>query len=698
MVEVNSQLLILLTGIGSAGTAVAVTWWWLVHRVRRSQRKALDTLNEAAMLKRSLFQAQADLREVLNESPFLVLLFDRHSHQVSFANKAARVYFSAANVQDDISRCELASGSGDFDSDFDELIGDYVQQHQTGSPSVTSSMRQLRFGGQRYWFSISISYINVLPGAPVCCILDDCSRQTETEQKLQIYRGVTDRVANHDSLEITLRDICRFGEALFQGARCGVCVLDQRHAIVAHQGSHDDGVLESLSAKESHGITQVALASERRVICEDIQSDARISRVLKNQLHSWGYQAWVAEPILDFNGRVLGVLELFWPELPAADHVMSENLDQLKALTQIAIASAQTVTRVRQDAADEAFTRDLADEFRETEPSQMLATLPRALERIGSYLNLRSSELDLWMLDADSNSYRSVSAIDDGAHRRLIPEHRLNGWLESALRERLQRSAPSELRESSYRFCREQSHFRHLLSNLSRHAALGIESIILFPLQSGSRLEGFVTVMEGSDANLRALRVIDSLIHLFRDVLSRNRLIEGDAVNVHKDSLTGLFNRQKMFELLSYEAVRAKRYKTRFTLVLVDVDDLGRINDRYGHDAGDQVIQSVGAVLAASVRSSDVVGRLAGDRYMVLLLETAVPGAVKVADTLRGRIEQLEVGAISGISASAGIVGNGEGESAQDLLARAEQHMLEAKRRGRGSVMVEGGDVSVAID
>lgn len=697
MGDANTPFLILLMGIGITGISVMITWWWLGHRFRRSQRKAMDALHEAATLKRSLFQAQADLREVLNESPFLVLLFDRHSHQVSFANKAARAYFPAENLQDAISRCKLASGTGDFDSDFDALIGDYVQQHLAGSSSVISAMRQLRFGGQRYWFSISISYFNVLPGAPVCCILDDCSRQTESEQRLQLYRGVTDRVAHHDSLEFTLRDICRHGEALFHGARCGVCVLDHRHAIVAHHGSHDDGVLESLSAKESHGITQVALASEQRVICDDIQSDVRISRVLKNQLQRWGYQAWVAEPILDFNGRVLAVLELFWPELPRVDQAMSENLDQLKALTQVAIENAQAVNRARQASADEAFTRGLADEFREIEPSQMLAMLPRALERIGNYLSLRSSELDLWVLDADTNSYRSITAVGDGAHRRLIPEHRLNGWLENALRERLQRSAPSELREGSYRFCREQAHFRHLLSNFSRHKALGVESIILFPLQSGSRLEGFVTVMEGSDANLHALAVIDRLIHLFRDVLSRNRLVEGDVVNLHKDSLTGLFNRQKMFELLSYEAIRAKRYKTSFTLVLVDVDGLGRINDQHGHDAGDQVIRSVGAVLAASVRSSDVVGRLAGDRYMVLLLETAIPGALKVTDTLSGRIGQLEVGTMAGISVSAGIVGNGEGEAAQDLLARAEKHLLEAKRRGRGSVIAEGGDISIEI-
>ncbi|MDX1756611.1 MAG: sensor domain-containing diguanylate cyclase [Marinobacter sp.] len=696
MVEVNALLLIL-TGIGMAVLVAGLTWWCLSTGVRRSQRKAMEALHEAATLKRNLNQAQTDLLSVLDETPFLVLLFDRDSHDVTFANKAATGYFGAGNLQENIAQCRLTSGTGDLDTGFDALISDYLQRGQDSNSPVTSSMRQLRIHGQPHWFAISIGYLNVMPGAPVCCVLDDCSRQEAAEQKNAFYRKIIDGIANRDPLELTLREICRYAATFIHGAHCVVHLLDD-DGKASRTCSGDHGLVVDLeSAGESHGISQVALASQRRVVCEQVQTDERIARALKNRLQSDGFQAWVSDPIVGCKGQVLGLLDLMLPDPVALQAGLTDTLDQLRALSQLAIENARAVSLMRQSEADEAFIRELSDELRFTELSRLMAVLPSALERIGRHLSLGTSELDLWILDNDTNRYRSVNLQGDNAHHRSIPEHRLNSWLENALRERLKRSAPSELRENCYRFSREQSTFRHLLNSLSRHDALGVESIILFPLQSGHRLEGFVTVMEGAAAKLHTLRVVDGLIPLFRDLLSRNRLVEGDADQLQKDSLTGLFNRQKMFEVLSYEAVRAKRYRTKFSVILLDIDGLGQINDQYGYDTGDQVISSVAGLLAASVRSSDVVGRLAGDRYMVLLLETAVPGARKVAKALRAKVGQLEVGAVSGLTVSAGVVGNGEGESGQCLQARAEQFMLKAKRRGRGSIMADGDDSAVSL-
>ncbi len=107
------------------------------------------------------------------------------------------------------------------------------------------------------------------------------------------------------------------------------------------------------------------------------------------------------------------------------------------------------------------------------------------------------------------------------------------------------------------------------------------------------------------------------------------------------DRLTGLFNRGHWEERLRHELARHRRYATKAALVMFDIDHFKRVNDTYGHQAGDQVIRLVAEVLREHVRDVDVAGRYGGEEFVVLMPDTDQNGAVCFAERLRRSIESL---------------------------------------------------------
>jgi two-component system cell cycle response regulator len=161
-----------------------------------------------------------------------------------------------------------------------------------------------------------------------------------------------------------------------------------------------------------------------------------------------------------------------------------------------------------------------------------------------------------------------------------------------------------------------------------------------------------------------------------------------------RDELTGLINRKEMTRLLTDEVMRAHRYKHPLSLLLVDVDDLARINAEHGTPMGDEVLRSVAAVLRANLRPVDRPARYGGAELAVLLPDTFASDGVQVAERLRSLVTDAAARTKSAattrpkVTISVGVAGIHESEkSADELLNAATVALKEATGRGRNAVV-----------
>ena len=159
------------------------------------------------------------------------------------------------------------------------------------------------------------------------------------------------------------------------------------------------------------------------------------------------------------------------------------------------------------------------------------------------------------------------------------------------------------------------------------------------------------------------------------------------------DALTGLWNRRRFLEKAEEELGRAHRYGRCTAAVMIDIDHFKQVNDTFGHNAGDQVLRQFSEILRNSLRKSDHLGRLGGEEFAALLLESDGARALGVADLLRRQIAgspmRLADGTELRITASFGVAAARSGdETVAGLLGRADNALYAAKRGGRDRVVL----------
>jgi|1185.fasta_scaffold16498_2 diguanylate cyclase (GGDEF)-like protein len=162
------------------------------------------------------------------------------------------------------------------------------------------------------------------------------------------------------------------------------------------------------------------------------------------------------------------------------------------------------------------------------------------------------------------------------------------------------------------------------------------------------------------------------------------------------DSLTGLANRRTLDEELVLEWRRADRVGESLAFVLLDLDNFKQVNDTHGHQAGDAVLRAVGQILLGGVRQVDLAGRYGGEEFALILPETDLPGALKLAERLRVALEAAAVEHAEGktlrVTASFGVALKDNLGSADELVAIADEALYAAKRAGKNRVVPDPED------
>jgi diguanylate cyclase (GGDEF)-like protein len=207
------------------------------------------------------------------------------------------------------------------------------------------------------------------------------------------------------------------------------------------------------------------------------------------------------------------------------------------------------------------------------------------------------------------------------------------------------------------------------------------------PLLVGGRVIGSVLVAHEKQINAGQRAQLRESAVQAAPILVNQRNLELAEWRAASDALTGLPNRRAAEETIRRMAAHAGRALSPLGVLLLDLDRFKQINDRHGHDQGDQALAVVGQVLAASIRASDFAARYGGKEFLVLLPDTDRTGAVEVAEKIRHAIERAEIPVIGTLTGSLGVAALPDDAVAPDeLIRKADRALYAAKARGRNRV------------
>lgn len=156
------------------------------------------------------------------------------------------------------------------------------------------------------------------------------------------------------------------------------------------------------------------------------------------------------------------------------------------------------------------------------------------------------------------------------------------------------------------------------------------------------------------------------------------------------DPLTGLANREYLHVMMNAARARLERYGTPLTLAYVDLDDFKRINDAYGHAAGDTLLQRIAQVLVEHVRDTDTVARVGGDEFLMLLTDAQTDTARPILERMREGLQEITTPANAPVRVSIGACTFYRPlESIEAMIRKADERMYQVKRSGKNSVIID---------
>jgi diguanylate cyclase (GGDEF)-like protein len=226
--------------------------------------------------------------------------------------------------------------------------------------------------------------------------------------------------------------------------------------------------------------------------------------------------------------------------------------------------------------------------------------------------------------------------------------------------------------------------------------SLGLAVILIRRLVSfQSRLEEYSSALQAQSEQLTMLNqsLEEKVLERTQQLEVANRQLREEKITLQitsiTDGLTGLYNRSYTLERFEQEVGEAKRYRKRLSVIMFDLDHFKRVNDFFGHQLGDTVLQRVAQIFRYTMRDSDLIGRYGGEEFLIVLPETDCDEAALVAERIRKDVQaqewpepQLHVTISGGVTEYGG--GNGE-----QLIRRADSLMYQAKQLGRNRIISE---------
>jgi len=225
-----------------------------------------------------------------------------------------------------------------------------------------------------------------------------------------------------------------------------------------------------------------------------------------------------------------------------------------------------------------------------------------------------------------------------------------------------------------YRFSTGQYHLRQ-----------GVRSISYFPLIVKDEVIGSLIVAScNSNAyNQRHLNLLEQLASQIAMPIENSRLYAKVEQRARIDELTGLLNRRSLNEMITSEIGRHSRYGGVLSLIILDLDSFKNYNDNYGHLAGDRFLKQAGGIMKNAIRGADQAFRYGGDEFAVLLPQTTIEAAYRVAERIRKRLASEMKAGVTPVTTSLGLASwPADGIGADGIIAAADAALYHAKRNG----------------
>jgi diguanylate cyclase (GGDEF)-like protein len=210
---------------------------------------------------------------------------------------------------------------------------------------------------------------------------------------------------------------------------------------------------------------------------------------------------------------------------------------------------------------------------------------------------------------------------------------------------------------------------------------------LLYPLKSRDQVICVLALGLKRHASLYSHEDVQLVAHIAAQagiIIENAHLFTQANIRANTDELTGLYNHRHFHERLEQEIARGSRFGSTFSLLLMDIDLFKSYNDIYGHLAGDQVLRRVGHYIAASTRAIDLAFRYGGEEFAVIMPETRLDDAYKVAERIRKTVESKTSSRAMPITLSVGIAcWPGDGVLREEIISRTDAALYHAKQMGR---------------
>jgi len=190
-----------------------------------------------------------------------------------------------------------------------------------------------------------------------------------------------------------------------------------------------------------------------------------------------------------------------------------------------------------------------------------------------------------------------------------------------------------------------------------------------------------LTKMIGEKSELKIIK--DAIKNMNYEIVKRETELKYIS---ETDPLTKIYNRRAIISFIEIEIQKSKNFESEYTLIMLDLDKFKRLNDKFGHLFGDEVLREVSKIVSYNIKDTDKFGRYGGEEFLILLPNTILSEGIIIAERLRRKIEEMTWENDVVVTASMGVIRNMKADNLDTSLERVDNLLYKAKNNGRNRV------------